>query len=281
MDDPHSLPFVLMAESLRQSSPSPIWPKTTRVSHPRQALQASVTHPDEAALPTVDPRTPPDDHRRVFPLSWAPHAQPAWRLLWWAFPLTRAGGGSRTVCTDRGTSLGAPAAGGHPRLDRESALRRACADTRTGAGRIGTVVDDGLDQICSESANWLYAGLMGLGILGYARTPKRRLLVVAIIALAGLDQFGQGWVSWWGGGTATDLMTGSFGWHNPFAAFMAAPFVIGCVLAAKGRATVRLASLLAVPWLGAGLLLSGSRATTGLVILAVVAVAGVHPSPAC
>jgi hypothetical protein len=27
--DPHSLPFLLIAESLRQSSPSPIWPKTT------------------------------------------------------------------------------------------------------------------------------------------------------------------------------------------------------------------------------------------------------------
>lgn len=28
VDDPHSLPFLLIAESLRQSSPSPIWPKS-------------------------------------------------------------------------------------------------------------------------------------------------------------------------------------------------------------------------------------------------------------
>jgi len=187
-------------------------------------------------------------------------------LGWWALPLTRSGAGVEPWVLVPAALACLPLLllAGTPRL------RPVFIVVALAPGVVALLLNpvsrtgwSGLDV----AATWLYAGLLGLGVLAYARSPRRRLLVVSILGVAALDQFGQGWLAWWGGGDVSALMTGTVGWHNPFAAFVAAPLLVGWCLVMRGRGAVRLGAALLVPWLGAAVLLSGSRATIGLVLL--------------
>jgi hypothetical protein len=120
----------------------------------------------------------------------------------------------------------------------------------------------------SWAAAYLLAGLLGLAVIGYvAGGPHsaRLRVVVAIVVLAGLDQVGKGFIAWWGGGTGTSAhpMLGTFYWHDPFAAFLLAPAVLGLAFAVEGRAGFRAAGIAVAAVSSAGIVLSTSRATLG------------------
>jgi hypothetical protein len=124
----------------------------------------------------------------------------------------------------------------------------------------------GLDTAWS----WLYAPVLGLAVAGYVTTARRRRLVALLLLAVGAEQVGQAWFAWWGVGDARNLMVGTFFWHNPFAAFVAALAVLGTTLAVveSGRGATVAAVL--SPWLAAGVVLSGSRAVLVLWALALV-----------
>lgn len=200
------------------------------------------------------------------------HGLVAVALGWWALALTRDAGGTDGWSLVIGIALCLPALA----VTKVGHIRSRVLALALTPGLVALVLNltsptgwTGLDTAASA----LYAGLLALVVLGYARTPSRRLVVVAWLAVAALDQFGQGWLAWWGGGDTQALMLGSFGWHNPFAAFLAGPVVIGWCLLMRGSGAARLAAALTVPWLGAAIMLSGSRATLGLCVLAALGLA--------
>jgi len=214
--------------------------------------------PETASQPRLDAR------------KVAPHAALVVALLWWAGPLTRAWGGTDPYALTLGIVSLIPLL--LVARVRTLKARYLCLGLAPGCVLLllGPWSMTGWSGLL-EAATWMYAGLLGLGVLSYATTPSRRLLVLLIVGCAALDQFGQAWLAWWGGGSTSELMTGSFGWHNPFGVFLAAPLVVAYALFVKTEGVVRLSAALMAPFLGAGVLLSGSRATTGLVLLAVVA----------
>ncbi|MEO8330668.1 MAG: hypothetical protein ABI586_11725, partial [Candidatus Nanopelagicales bacterium] len=205
-----------------------------------------------------------------------PHLAVVIALGWWALPLTRAGGGTDAW------SIASALLACIPLLvvARAWELRWPYLLTALAPGVVALLLNavsrTGWSGL-GDAATWLYAGFIGIGVLAYAVTPGRRLLVVALIGVAGIDQFGQGWLAWWGQGDIHATISGTFGWHNPFGAFVAAGLILGWALVVRGTSvggegslgrSASLAAILLVPWLGAAVLLSGSRATLGLVLVA-------------
>ena len=128
---------------------------------------------------------------------------------------------------------------------------------------------DGLD----ETAALAYAGGLFLVVRAFAVDSQRRCVVLVGLALVGLEQFTQAYLPWWGGGTVSRLMVGTFYWHNQFSAFMLGTGIVAGVLAVRGTGAVRLAGWLTAPWCLAALLFAGSRAglATFVVVWTVVA----------
>jgi O-antigen ligase len=102
----------------------------------------------------------------------------------------------------------------------------------------------------------------------YVRHDNRRELVAAVVCLAGVAQFFHAFLTWWHGGDPTAEMSGTFYWHNPYAAFLLPGAVIGLGLVAEHKAPWRLVGWLSVPTCTAGIVLSSSRATLAVLIVA-------------
>lgn len=122
-------------------------------------------------------------------------------------------------------------------------------------------------QGLDDAATWGYAGLLALVVAGCATTAHRRRWVAVAVVAVGLQQLAQGWWSWYGGGLRSAAMVGTFFWHNPFAAFVLAAALMALVLSLTSTRR-------GWPWsvaaglLGSGVVLSGSRATLALLVLA-------------
>jgi O-antigen ligase len=132
----------------------------------------------------------------------------------------------------------------------------------SGVGRAGAV------------AALTYGVALGTGVVvaAYARTPARRAAVAGLLCAGGVAQFAWGLVPWWGAGDPTQPMVGTYFWHNQFAAALVAPALLGLALAIAGRRPWRSAGWVAAPLGVAGVVLSTSRATLGLLVLGWLAV---------
>jgi O-antigen ligase len=102
----------------------------------------------------------------------------------------------------------------------------------------------------------------------YVRDDHRRALVAAAICLAGVAQFFQSFLTWWSGRNPAVAMSGTFYWHNPYAAFLLPGAVIGLGLVAERRSPWHLIGWLSVPTCTAGIVLSSSRATMAVLVVA-------------
>lgn len=110
-------------------------------------------------------------------------------------------------------------------------------------------------------------GLLTLvGVLSYARSPSRRMLVVAPILVLTVIQFARGWLAWWGSGDPNRLMVATFFWHNQLAAFLGALALLGAAIAVLGAQPLRRPALLVAPLAAAGVVLTTSRAALFLLI---------------
>lgn len=101
----------------------------------------------------------------------------------------------------------------------------------------------------------------------YVRDAERRLLVATCVCLAALYQFEQAFVPWWGSRNAATEMSGTFYWHNPYAAFLLPGALLGVGLILLRRRPWSLVGWLSTPICTAGIVFSSSRAT--MAVLAV------------
>lgn len=115
-----------------------------------------------------------------------------------------------------------------------------------------------------DVARLLYAGLMFLAVRAIAATPERRSLVLVAVALGGLYQFDQAYLSWWGRGDATHAMSGTFYASNVFGGYMAGAGFASAALAVRGERRLRLVGFLAASFCFSAVAFSSSRATIGL-----------------
>jgi O-antigen ligase len=97
---------------------------------------------------------------------------------------------------------------------------------------------------------------------------NRRGLVAAGICLAGTYQFALGFQTWWSGRDPSAEMIGTFDAHNPFAVFLMPAAVIGLALVAERRKPWHYVGWVSVPLCTAGVVLSSSRATLAVMVLA-------------
>ena len=118
------------------------------------------------------------------------------------------------------------------------------------------------------------SGLL-LAVAAYARTPRRRAAVAALLAAGGVAQFGWALVPWWGGRDPSQPMVGTYYWHNQLAVALLLPALLGAALAVAGRRPWRAAGWVAAPLCAAGVVLSTSRATTASLLAGWVAVLAV------
>lgn len=102
------------------------------------------------------------------------------------------------------------------------------------------------------------------------------LLVVAILAAA-LIEFAEGWLPWWGGRNPAVLMSGTFYWHNPYAAFMVPGAMLGMwywLTCDSGR---RALGLFATTLAAIGIVYSTSRATIACCLIGLLCLIVVYP----
>jgi hypothetical protein len=122
---------------------------------------------------------------------------------------------------------------------------------------------DGLD----ETAAFAYCGALYLVVRCWAVDDLRRRLLLVVVALVGLEQFAKAWVAWWGSQSVATMMSGTFYWHNQFAAFMLGTGLVAGVLAVRSSGPLRRAGWAIAPFCFAGLLFAGSRAGLGVFAL--------------
>jgi O-antigen ligase len=189
-------------------------------------------------------------------------------LLVWALPVTHGTGGRAAWALGLGVVSLLPALLLVRPWSRVPLWLTALAMAPAAAGLVVCLTAptgfDGLD----ETAGLAYAGGAFLVVRGWVDGHStRRQLVLVVLALAGLEQFTQAYLPWWGGGSVRTLMTGTFYWHNQYAAFILGTGLVAGVLAVRGSGPARLAGWLVAPWCFASLLFAGSRA--GLATFAV------------
>lgn len=122
------------------------------------------------------------------------------------------------------------------------------------------------------AVGYVLAASVYLSARRYAREDDRRYLLAATVCLAGLYQFEQSFIAWWGSRNPATEMSGTFYWHNPYAAFLFPGAVIGLGLAATGRSPWRYVGWASAPVCGAGIVFSSSRATLVVLVVAWIAV---------
>jgi O-antigen ligase len=121
---------------------------------------------------------------------------------------------------------------------------------------------DGLD----EAAAYVYCAGLFVVVRGWASDGLRRRAVLLLLALVGLEQFTQAYLPWWGSGNVSTMMTGTFYWHNQFAAFMLGTGLVAAVLAVRGSGLLRTVGWVVAPFCIAALLFSGSRASLAILV---------------
>lgn len=119
-----------------------------------------------------------------------------------------------------------------------------------------------------DAASYVCAAMAFLVAAGWAQTSTRRVLLVAAVALAGLDQVCGALLPWWGGGDPSAQLSGTFYWHNPFAAFLLPAAVLGVALVTWRLRPLHLVGWFATPLCAAGIVYSSSRATLGVLVVA-------------
>jgi O-antigen ligase len=117
------------------------------------------------------------------------------------------------------------------------------------------------------AAAYVLAAACFIAARRYVQDDERRVLVAACVCIAGLYQFEQAFVPWWGSETASTVMSGTFYWHNPYAAFLLPGAVIGLGLVLSQRRPWTAVGWLSTPLCTAGIVFSSSRATMVALLL--------------
>jgi O-antigen ligase len=207
--------------------------------------------------------------RKTGPSSWnrVDHVVMAGLLLAWAGPLTRGVGGRDPH--DQLITLVVLAPG--LLLLRAWRLRAgpllAAAAVSIAALAVCVLSPTGWSGADVAGGYVLAAGFL-VAALRYARTPERRDIVAGGVCLAGVYQFLAGVVPWVQGRDPSAVMTGTFYWHNPYAAFLLPGAVLGLAFAVRGSAPWRLVGWISAPLCTAGIVLSTSRATLAVLVVA-------------
>lgn len=120
----------------------------------------------------------------------------------------------------------------------------------------------------SAEVAWTLSGTLVLPlVVAYARTPGRQIAVALSILAAGMAQFAQALVPWWGGQDPNALMWGTFYWHNQFGAYVLAAAVLGYALFLRGPRVTVVPGIIVGAVCSAGVLFSTSRTCLGLLVL--------------
>jgi O-antigen ligase len=101
----------------------------------------------------------------------------------------------------------------------------------------------------------------------YVRSDDRRDLVAAAICVAGFYEFWQAFTPWRGSGSPDTEMSGTFYWHNPYAAYLLPPAIIGLGLVARRKGPWNIVGWFTTPLAAAGIVLSSSRATIAALVV--------------
>lgn len=122
------------------------------------------------------------------------------------------------------------------------------------------VTPPGLYQATSAAA-YCRAAVTVLLVAAYANTRARRALVAAVVAGGGALQFTFAFTPWWGSDSPATPMIGTFYWHNPYAAFLLAPALIGLALFVERVSWWSGLGLVAAVLSSCGIVFSSSRST--------------------
>jgi O-antigen ligase len=117
------------------------------------------------------------------------------------------------------------------------------------------------------AGGYVLAAAAFVGLRRYVRDVERVEVVAVAVCLAGLYQFSQAFLPWWGSRNAATEMSGTFYWHNPYAAFLLPAAIIGLGLVVAGRSPLRLVGWCAAPVGAAGVVFSSSRAALGALVV--------------
>lgn len=201
-------------------------------------------------------------------------------LLWWAVPLTRATGGREPHVVSIGLFLVVAGLAVTRPWQRLRPLELLAAAALVVAALVVCLASPVGWAGANDLGSWSLATGVYLICRAYISSSQRALALVAFVALAGLLQFSDSWLAWWGGADPSRPMLGTFYWHNQYAAFLLVPALLGVALAVWPRRPVGVVGWVVAPLCSAGVLFSTSRATIGLLVggwVAILALAGWMP----
>ncbi len=188
-------------------------------------------------------------------------------LAYWGIPLTHDTGGRHSWTLGAACLLLVPAACAVSPWRLLSSRHMAVALAPFLAALIvGSTAPTGFSDL-AQVASYAYAGGLYLTVRAWAGTAARRLAVVALVALVGLEQMSQAWLPWWSSQDVTTKMLGTFFWHNQFAGFVGAVAAVAAVAAVRGEGVARTVGWVVAPLCSCGVLFSASRASIGLLAL--------------
>lgn len=188
-------------------------------------------------------------------------------LAYWGIPLTHDTGGRHSWTLGAACLLLAPAACAvRPWLHLSSSHVAVALAPFLAALVVGWTAPTGFSDL-AQVASYAYAGGVYLTVRAWADSGARRLAVLALVALVGLEQMSQAWLPWWGSQDVATKMLGTFYWHNQFAAFVGAVAVLAAVAATRGDGLARTVGWIVAPVCACGVLFSASRTSIGLLAL--------------
>ncbi|HVT21284.1 MAG TPA: hypothetical protein VHE57_07855, partial [Mycobacteriales bacterium] len=162
------------------------------------------------------------------------HAAILVALTLWAIPLTRAAGG-RGVHNELIYSIVLIAVLLALRAWRTGATAVLLAAATSLAALLVCVFAPTHWYGSDVADGYALAAAAFLAVRRYVRDEDRRKLVAAAVCLACLYQFAQAFQPWWGGRDSSVEMSGTFYWHNPYAAFLLPGAVVGLGLILESR----------------------------------------------
>ncbi|MBV9486387.1 MAG: O-antigen ligase family protein [Frankiaceae bacterium] len=188
-------------------------------------------------------------------------------LGFWAVPLTKAIGGR----------------GAHTELVFQFVLIAALICSRAWRARSSVVVLSAIVSIaalgvcCLSPTGWWgadvavgYVASAGTFVVAhrYVHDASRIEVLAAAVCLADLFEFSKGFFPWWGSSSAATEMSGTFYWHNPYAAYLLPGAILGLSLVTRGRSPLRLVGWMSAPLCTVGIVYSSSRASLAVLVLA-------------